>query len=178
MPDYRRNRVPGGTYFFPSICSTAVAVCWSNTSTPSAKPCGRCAPADPFISMHGSSCRTIPIASGRFRPATLIIPGAGKQSRSHLRSPCRKPSACQRYAHAKANAASGSGDSGNIRPAMSAITRRTSINYVHINPYKHGLARQVSDWPYSSFHRFVVAGIYPGEWAGEMLDLVAGERSV
>ncbi len=41
------------------------------------------------------------------------------------------------------------------------------IDYVHINPVKHGLVARVWDWPYSSFHRFVMRGVYPGDRAGE-----------
>ncbi|WP_027524544.1 transposase [Bradyrhizobium sp. Ec3.3] len=40
------------------------------------------------------------------------------------------------------------------------------IDYVHINPVKHGLVGRVSDWAPSSFHRFVKLGIYPADWAG------------
>lgn len=40
------------------------------------------------------------------------------------------------------------------------------VDYVHINPVKHGLVKQVADWPYSTFHRLVKAGIYPRDWAG------------
>ena len=43
---------------------------------------------------------------------------------------------------------------------------RAYMDYVHINPVKHGLVKQVSDWPYSTFHRLVSEGIYPPEWAG------------
>lgn len=50
------------------------------------------------------------------------------------------------------------------------------VDYVHINPVKHGLVRAVRDWPYSSFHRFVEAGIYPVDWATELIDLEVGER--
>ncbi len=42
------------------------------------------------------------------------------------------------------------------------------INYVHINPLKHGLVTQVKDWPYSSFHLYVKKGIYPSDWCGEV----------
>ena len=35
------------------------------------------------------------------------------------------------------------------------------------NPVKHGLVRRVRDWPYSSFHRDVRAGLFPNDWAGE-----------
>ena len=41
------------------------------------------------------------------------------------------------------------------------------MDYVHINPVKHGLVKHVVDWEYSTFHRLVKAGIYPHNWAGE-----------
>lgn len=37
-------------------------------------------------------------------------------------------------------------------------------NYIHYNPVKHGHVSSVADWPYSSFRRFVSAGIYPADW--------------
>lgn len=40
------------------------------------------------------------------------------------------------------------------------------IDYVHINPFKHGLVNRVQDWPYSTFHRYVAQGILPNDWAG------------
>ena len=40
------------------------------------------------------------------------------------------------------------------------------INYVYINPLKHGLVSQIRDWPYSSFHRDVARGLYQADWAG------------
>ena len=51
------------------------------------------------------------------------------------------------------------------------------IDYVHINPVKHGIAARVRDWPYSSFHRFVRQGLYLANWAGgDAPDVVGGER--
>ena len=41
------------------------------------------------------------------------------------------------------------------------------VEYCYINPVKHGYVRRVQDWPYSSFHRDVEAGIFPLDWAGE-----------
>lgn len=38
------------------------------------------------------------------------------------------------------------------------------LDYIHYNPVKHGLVRRVSDWPYSSFYRYVKQGIYPEDW--------------
>ena len=44
------------------------------------------------------------------------------------------------------------------------------VNYCYINPVKHGLVGRVVDWPYSSFHRDVRAGIFPSDWAGHSRD--------
>jgi putative transposase len=38
------------------------------------------------------------------------------------------------------------------------------VDYVHINPLRHGLVRGVRDWPWSTFHRFVVGGEYSENW--------------
>jgi putative transposase len=43
---------------------------------------------------------------------------------------------------------------------------RAHMDYVHINPVKHGLVKCVADWPYSTFHRMVAEGMYPVSWAG------------
>jgi putative transposase len=39
------------------------------------------------------------------------------------------------------------------------------LDYIHYNPVKHGHTVKVVDWPYSSFHRFLRAGLYPANWA-------------
>ena len=44
------------------------------------------------------------------------------------------------------------------------------MDYVHINPLKHGLVKHVADWPYSTFHRLVGQGVYPIDWAGGVED--------
>jgi putative transposase len=51
------------------------------------------------------------------------------------------------------------------------------LDYCYINPVKHGLVRAVKDWPYSSFHRDVRAGLYPPDWGGIADERMAyGER--
>jgi putative transposase len=40
------------------------------------------------------------------------------------------------------------------------------VDYIHFNPVKHGLVKRVCDWPYSSFHRYVRLGVLPEDWAG------------
>ncbi len=43
---------------------------------------------------------------------------------------------------------------------------RAHMDYVHFNPVKHGLVKRVTDWPISTFHRLVDAGVYPIDWGG------------
>jgi len=40
------------------------------------------------------------------------------------------------------------------------------MDYIHINPAKHGLVERVVDWPHSTFHHLVEKGIYPLDWTG------------
>jgi putative transposase len=39
------------------------------------------------------------------------------------------------------------------------------FDYIHYNPVKHGYVRCPHEWPHSSFHRWVQAGVYPWHWA-------------
>ena len=50
------------------------------------------------------------------------------------------------------------------------------VDYVHVNPVKHGLARHVGDWPYSSFHCYVDKGVYPVDWCGDVEVSVDGDE--
>ena len=38
------------------------------------------------------------------------------------------------------------------------------LDYVHYNPVKHGYVTKVSDWQYSTFHRYVEQGVYSVDW--------------
>jgi len=43
------------------------------------------------------------------------------------------------------------------------------MDYIHYNPVKHGLVQKVKDWPYSTFHRYLKQGVYPGNWGSEFI---------
>ena len=47
------------------------------------------------------------------------------------------------------------------------------IDYVHINPVKHGIVNHVKDWPYSTFHNLVDQGVYPADWGGGLDNVLA-----
>jgi putative transposase len=41
------------------------------------------------------------------------------------------------------------------------------VDYIHFNPVKHGHVARVSDWPHSSFHRYVAQGLLAPDWGGD-----------
>jgi putative transposase len=38
------------------------------------------------------------------------------------------------------------------------------IDYIHWNPVKHGLVTRVRDYPWSTFHKYVDSGVYDIDW--------------
>lgn len=46
------------------------------------------------------------------------------------------------------------------------------MDYIHYNPVKHQYCKQVAEWPYSTFHRYVQQGVYPLNWGGDKVDLI------
>jgi|CXWL01.1.fsa_nt_gi putative transposase len=45
------------------------------------------------------------------------------------------------------------------------------IDYIHVNPLKHGYVTRVQDWPFSTFHRYVRDGMLAADWCGDRGDL-------
>lgn len=41
------------------------------------------------------------------------------------------------------------------------------VDYIHFNPVKHGYVTRVTDWPHSSFHRYVQEGKLASDWSGD-----------
>ncbi|MDB5552870.1 MAG: hypothetical protein JWL86_2854 [Rhizobium sp.] len=52
------------------------------------------------------------------------------------------------------------------------------VDYIHFNPVKHRLVSRVIDWTYSSFHVYVRRGVLPVDWAGDVRESTMdfGER--
>ena len=42
------------------------------------------------------------------------------------------------------------------------------VDYIHINPVKHGLVNRASDWQYSSIHQYIKRDIYSDNWAADI----------
>lgn len=41
------------------------------------------------------------------------------------------------------------------------------LDYIHYNPVKHGLTKNVKDWQHSSFEKFVKLGNYEANWGSQ-----------
>ncbi|MFI4918560.1 MAG: REP-associated tyrosine transposase, partial [Legionellales bacterium] len=39
------------------------------------------------------------------------------------------------------------------------------VNYIHFNPIKHRLVKNLHEWPHSSFHHYVITGKLQENWA-------------
>ncbi len=42
------------------------------------------------------------------------------------------------------------------------------LDYIHLNPIKHGLVERPKQWAWSSFHRYVEMGQYDPDWCGRV----------
>lgn len=51
---------------------------------------------------------------------------------------------------------------------------RQHVAYIHYNPVKHGLAKSASEWPWSSFSRFVARGWHEPTWGDVEPDEIRG----
>ena len=176
MPDYRRNRIPGGTYFFTvnllerssSMLVTHIDALRDAVRTVRAR---RPFHIDAWVVLpdHMHAVWTLPADdadySGRWK--AIKIGFAQALPKTERRSPVRVAR----------------GERGIWQRRFWEHTIRDEqdyaahVDYVHINPVKHGLVASVRDWPYSSFHRYVTQGVYAPDWAGQGVEnLVAGER--
>jgi putative transposase len=171
MSWYRRNYVPGGTYFF-----TLVTYRRSKTLTSElGRKCFREAIAAiqgkwPFeivaivlLPDHLHTVWTLPSEDDRYSLrwrrikeefTRAFLSGGGRelpQSASRVRQGYRGVWQKRFWEHT-------CDDEDDLKRC---------VDYVHWNPKKHGLVNNVVDWPWSSFHRFVKLGEYTADWGRE-----------
>lgn len=175
MPDYRRNRIPGGTYFFTMNLLDRRSGLLVEHIDELREAVRMVRARHPFhidgwvvLPEHMHCIWTLPEGDDDFptRWKTIKTAFAKRIPKTETRSITRivkgERGIWQRryWEHT-------------IRDELD-YTRH--MDYLHINPVKHRLVTCVADWPYSSFHKLVAAGIYPADWAGNVeVGLQAGE---
>ncbi len=164
MVQYRRSRIPGGTYFFTVTLRDRGAK---------------------TLVEHIDILRTAFRMTRRERPfvidALVVLP-------EHLHTVWTLPAGDDDYAGRWRSIKSrfthgliktGMGLTRNAKGEYDLWQRRywehtirderdltRHVDYIHFNPVKHGLAKAVHEWPYSTFHRFVQQGLCSPDWAG------------
>jgi putative transposase len=176
MPNYRRNLVPGGTFFFTVNLRERGADLLVTHIGALRHAVRRTRERLPFhidawvvLPNHLHCLWTLPEGDADFPARWRAIKGAFSECVPH------------------AVVAVGP----NLRPGERGIWQRrywehtirdardyaAHMDYIHFNPVKHGLVPHPGAWRFSTFRRCVARGMYPAAWDGGGVDLsVAGER--
>jgi putative transposase len=165
MPNYRRNRIPGATYFFTVNLrdrGSGLLVTQIDALRQAVRDVHRQLPfrIDAWVVLpdHMHCLWTLPQGDTDFPDRWRRIKAAFSKSMPHTEevSPARLRK----------------GERGLWQRGYWEHTIRDDrdyaahMDYIHFNPVKHGFVQDPSNWPYSSFHRCVAAGLYPAGWLG------------
>jgi putative transposase len=172
MPDYRRNFIPGGTYFFTVVVHERRPIFESETAREFLRNAIRDEKVKrPFdlVAMvllpdHLHAIWTLPLGDHDFSIRWARI--KSNFSRDYLRKGGQEGHSTQ----------------SRIRHAERAVWQRRfwehtcrdeddlkrCVDYLHWNPVKHGLACKPGDYRWSTFHRFVSEGEYEPDWGREV----------
>ena len=165
MPDFRRARVSGGTYFFtvctkhrrPILTSQPVYDALAAAMTDVRREYPFKVDAWVLLPDHLHCIWTLPEGfwdySKRWSKIKRLVT---QQCRSMPVFP--ESSRLLRYEN----------DIWQRRFWEHAIRSETELgihlDYIHWNPVKHGFVNATRDWSYSSFRRYVIKGVYDEDW--------------
>ena len=171
MSNYRRNYIPGGTYFFTCVTYRR----WPILTSDLGRRCLREAvdkvrQRHPFSIMaivllpdHWHTIWTLPRGDAKYPlrwmrikeefTETWLRAGGGELSQSESRRRHRQRGVWHRryWEHTVE-------DEDDLKRC---------VDYIHWNPCKHVAVSRVHDWPWSSFHRFVREGEYELDWGAD-----------
>jgi putative transposase len=163
VPNYRRNRVPGGTYFFTvnlldrdsSLLTDHIAALREAVRDTRAR--------SPF---HIDAWVVLP----EHMHCVWTLPPGDSDYSGRLRAVKTRFSKAMEPGEPRSAVRRARGERGIWQRRFWEHTIRDDddyarhLDYVHFNPVKHGLAPSPAAWPYSSFSLAVAAGFYPANW--------------
>lgn len=164
MPDYRRHRIPGGTYFFTVnladrrstlLVQRVDALRAAFDATRKVRPFRMTAYV--VLPDHLHCLWTLPAGDADYATRWSQIKAEFSRAVAHGERVCRS----------------------RARRRERGIWQRRywehcirdeddlhrHLDYIHFNPVKHGHAPCVVDWPHSSFQAYVQKGLYPLDWS-------------
>lgn len=163
LPDYRRNRVPGGTYFFTVNLLDRRSSLLVDQIGDLGESVRRVRELMPFhidawvvLPEHMHALWTLPAGDADFSRRWQAI----KMAFTKRVAPGEAVSARWRAR----------GERGIWQRRYWEHTIRDErdyaahMDYIHFNPVKHGLVPQAAAWPFSSLGRCVAIGLYPPGW--------------
>ena len=170
MPDYRRNRVAGGSYFFTVnlddrrsdlLVAEIAALRCAVRETRLARPFH----IDAWVVLpdHMHCLWTLPPGDADFPLRWRMI--KARFSRRVAHPDDRRASLLRRR------------EAGVWQRRYWEHTIRDDgdyaahVDYIHFNPVKHGFVEHPAAWPFSSFRRCVARGVYPDGWMGAEVGL-------
>lgn len=179
MPNYRRTRTTGGTYFFTVVTGERRKILTAPESRLALRNAINTARLQyPFIveawvlfPEHLHCIWTLPEGDKDYSKRWgLIKAGFSKQMRKTLHDDARLTGSKQM--HRETTIWQRRFWEHSIRDEEDF---RQHMDYVHYNPLRHGLVTHVKDWPYSTFHRYAAMGVYPENWGRNVALNVDGE---
>lgn len=178
MSNYRRNRVPGGTYFFTVNLLDRKSSLLTDHIAELRDAVRSVRQRQPFhidawvvLPEHMHAIWTLPLDDEEYSSRWQAIKKAFSKAvpKIEYRSPVR----IERHER-------GIWQRRFWEHTIADETDYTAhMDYIHYNPVKHGWVRTVKEWPFSSFHRLVERRVYPADWAGSDwadFDIGLGER--
>jgi putative transposase len=164
MVRYRRNFVPGGTFFFTltlddrrsSVLVNYVALLRAAfRETRNERPFT--IDAIVILPDHLHTILTLPPGDPDFSNRLRRIKGRFTRSIVAAGVPV---SSDHRGEYSLGKSASGN------TPFVTIGISNACVDYIHYNPVKHRLVSTPSEWPFSSLHRYIRAGILAQDWGG------------
>jgi putative transposase len=177
MTGYRRNFVPGGSFFFTvnladrrlnlltdHVDLLRAAFRYTRTRHPFAID------AIVVLPEHSHAIWTLPEGDADFAMRWRLIKSAFSRN-----LPRGEPVSASRTAKSEREIWQRRYWEHTLRDEDDLVRH---VDYIHFNPVKHGHATRVGEWAHSSFHRFVRLGILAGDWSSDVGDGDVGGGNV
>src|SRR5260370_2491903 len=169
MPQYRRAKISGSTFFFTVVLADRTSNLLVEQIDRLRQVYRVAQERRPFettaiciLPDHVHAIWTLPEGDADFSTRWSLIKsgfsrGLAAQARSESKMAKREKGIWQRryWEHA-------------IR---SEADLERHIDYIRFNPVKHGHVTRVADWPHSSFHRYVGRVLLVADWGGDVKDI-------